>query len=48
MNLSEVWGLYTQDKILMGLSAKTLRGYRIQINMLTRYFGDERNINTIE
>jgi len=48
MTFLKAWELYKQDKILEGLSAKTLRGYRIQINMLARYFGDERNINTIE
>jgi len=33
MTILEAWDLYYQDKILEGLSAKTLRGYRIQINM---------------
>lgn len=46
MNISEVWDLYYQDKILEGFSPNTLTGYKIQLNLLSRYFG-EKDINEI-
>lgn len=45
MTILEAWDLYYQDKTLEGYSKTTLRGYKIQTNMLTRYFGDEHDIN---
>lgn len=46
MNLSEVWKLYEQDKNIEGFSQKTLHNYRIQMNLLIRYFG-KKDINEI-
>ncbi len=46
MNLLESWALYEQDKKLEGFSPATLKGYRIQLNLLSRYFG-EKDINEI-
>jgi len=40
MNLSEAWTLYEQDKQIEGFSKNTLRGYKIQNNLLLRHFGD--------
>lgn len=40
MNLLEAWKLYEQDKTIEGYSQKTLRGYRVQTNLLYRHFGD--------
>lgn len=40
MLLSEVWNLYKLDKQTENYSIYTLQGYQIQMNLLTRYFGD--------
>jgi integrase/recombinase XerD len=40
MLLSEAWSLYETDKTIEGFSPATLKGYRIQHNLLIRYFGD--------
>ena len=40
MLLSEAWRLYAADKQIEGFSPATLRGYKIQLNLLVRYFGD--------
>jgi len=40
MKLSEAWGLYEQDKRIEGFSQTTLKGYKIQNNLLIRHFGD--------
>ncbi|HWQ76869.1 MAG TPA: tyrosine-type recombinase/integrase, partial [Syntrophomonas sp.] len=40
MLLSEAWRLYAVDKQIEGFSPVTLRGYKIQHNLLIRYFGD--------
>lgn len=40
MLLSEAWRLYAADKQLEGFSPTTLKGYRIQHNILIRHFGD--------
>lgn len=46
MFLSEAWELYEQDKRMHGYSLHTLKGYRIQTNLLVRALGDI-NIETI-
>lgn len=38
--MSEAWELYKADKQIEGYSPVTLKGYRIQHNLLVRYFGD--------
>ena len=40
MNISEAWEVYYQDKKLEGFSPTTLKGYKIQLNLLLRYLGD--------
>ncbi len=40
MLLSEACRLYVADRQIEGFSSHTLKGYRIQINMLIAYFGD--------
>jgi integrase/recombinase XerD len=45
MLLSEAWSLYETDKRIEGFSPLTLKGYRIQHDLLTRHFG---NINLDE
>lgn len=40
MLLSEAWQLYAVDKQIEGFSPVTLKGYKIQHNLLIRYFGD--------
>jgi len=40
MYLSEAWALYYADKTIERYSATTLKGYKIQTNMLIRHFGD--------
>lgn len=46
MNLSEAWVLYEQDKQIEGFSQNTLGGYKTQMNMLVRHFG-EKDLNDI-
>jgi integrase/recombinase XerD len=40
MLLSEAWQLYAADKQIEGFSPATLKGYKVQLNLLIRYFGD--------
>jgi integrase/recombinase XerD len=40
MLLTEAWRLYATDKQIEGFSPNTLRGYKIQFNLLLRHFGD--------
>ena len=40
MLLSEAWQLYVADKQIEGYSPATLKGYKIQRNLLARHFGD--------
>ena len=40
MNLSEAWENYYTDKQLEGYSSTTLKGYKVQYNLLLKYFGD--------
>ncbi len=46
MNLLEAWEIYYQDKKLEGYSDVTLKGYKLQTLLLTRYFED-KDINEI-
>jgi len=38
--ISQMYNLYEKDKQLLRYSPKTLKGYKIQSNLLVRYFGD--------
>jgi len=40
MLLTDAWSLYEADKQIEGFSPATLKGYKIQHNLLVRYFGD--------
>ena len=40
MLLSEAWQLYVADKTIERFSLVTLKNYKIQFNLLSRYFGD--------
>lgn len=40
MLFSEAWRLYAADKTIEGFSPATLKGYKVQLNLLIRYFGD--------
>lgn len=40
MLLTEAWQLYAADKQIEGYSPTTLRGYKIQFNLLLKHFGD--------
>lgn len=40
MLLSEIWSMYEYEKKIEGFSVHTLKGYRIQANMLIRHFND--------
>lgn len=40
MLFSEAWQLYVADKTIEGFSPATLKGYKVQLNLLIRYFGD--------
>lgn len=40
MLLTEAWQIYAADKQIEGFSPHTLKGYKIQHNLLVRYFGD--------
>jgi len=47
LNLLEAWDIYYKDKMIEGLSLKTLKDYKIQINLLNNYFGNDYDINNI-
>lgn len=40
MLLSEAWQIYSADKQIEGFSPATLKGYKVQHNLLLRHFGD--------
>lgn len=40
MLLSELWDLCEQDRKIEGYSPGTLKGYRLQVSLLTQYIGD--------
>lgn len=40
MKISEVWNMYEYDKRIEGFSQHTMKGYKIQTNLLVRHFGD--------
>jgi integrase/recombinase XerD len=40
MLLSEAWELYYADKTIERYSSTTLKGYKIQMSLLIRHFGD--------
>ena len=40
MLLSEVWKIFVRDRKLNNFSPRTLKGYRVQLNLLKRYFGN--------
>jgi len=40
MLFSEAWELYYADKTIERFSPATLKGYKIQMTLLIRYFGD--------
>lgn len=40
MLLSEIWVIYHMDKVIEGFSPLTLKGYKLQIDLMIRHFGD--------
>lgn len=46
MRISEAWKLYERDKQLMNYSPQTIKGYKIQCNLLSRYTNNQK-INEI-
>ena len=46
MKISEAWKLYEIDKKILGYSKHTMKGYKIQANLLIRNIGD-KNIEDI-
>jgi integrase/recombinase XerD len=40
MLVSEAWKLYKADKQIQGYSSQTLKGYKVQLSLMIKYFGD--------